>query len=149
MTANGAPIVAEALFGSRLGQPVDAGMRLPDGHRLFGCSKTWRGILAAILTTAAIAYILDLSSALGALVGLSAMLGDLCASFTKRRMGLAPSSQAIGLDQIPEALFPTLILAPVYQLETLDILAIIILFTVLELAISRPLYRLKIRKRPY
>ena len=31
-----------------------------------------------------------------------AMLGDLLSSFWKRRVGLAPSWQAIGLDQIPE-----------------------------------------------
>ena len=43
---------------------------------------------------------------IGALVAAMAMLGDLFSSFLKRRMGLAPSRQAIGLDQIPESCFP-------------------------------------------
>ena len=39
---------------------------------------------------------------IGLLVAATAMAGDLLSSFLKRRLALAPSSQAIGLDQIPE-----------------------------------------------
>jgi CDP-2,3-bis-(O-geranylgeranyl)-sn-glycerol synthase len=68
--------------------------------------KTIRGIVLATLATAAAAAVLGLGWKCGGLVGIVAMAGGLLASFIKRRLGLAPSSQAIGLDQIPESLFP-------------------------------------------
>ena len=39
---------------------------------------------------------------IGLLVSVTTMIGDLFSSFAKRRMNLAPSSMALGLDQIPE-----------------------------------------------
>ena len=79
-----------------------------DGRPWFGPSKTIRGIVLATLATAAAAAVLGLGWKCGGLVGIVAMAGGLLASFIKRRLGLAPSSQAIGLDQIPESLFPHL-----------------------------------------
>ena len=43
---------------------------------------------------------------LGALVAASAMAGDCLSSFIKRRFGLEPSRMTLGLDQVPESLFP-------------------------------------------
>ena len=43
---------------------------------------------------------------LGALVAASAMAGDCLSSFIKRRFGLEPSEMTLGLDQVPESLFP-------------------------------------------
>jgi CDP-2,3-bis-(O-geranylgeranyl)-sn-glycerol synthase len=83
------------------------------------------------------------------LVGAGAVAGDLFSSFVKRRLGLASSSMAIGLDQIPESLFPLLASRILLPLGWLDILAGVAVFFVGELVGSRILFRLKLRDTPY
>lgn len=100
--ANGSPVVAKKCFGSRFATPVDGGAMLPDGRPVFGPSKTFRGIVASLLVTAAGAPVVGVRPEVGALVASVAMAGDLISSFTKRRLKLQPSSQALGLDQVPE-----------------------------------------------
>lgn len=41
--ANGAPIIVRNLLGDRFRWPIDANLKLVDGHPLFGPSKTVRG----------------------------------------------------------------------------------------------------------
>ncbi|MGE5147456.1 MAG: CDP-archaeol synthase, partial [Candidatus Eiseniibacteriota bacterium] len=120
-----------------------------DGRPLFGSSKTLRGILLALVVTALGAPIVGLEWHVGLLVAATAMAGDLFSSFIKRRMGLEPSSQAFGLDQIPEALFPMLAGGGVYGLSALDIVVGVVVFFVGEVVASRVLYRLRLRDRPY
>ena len=102
--ANGTPIIVEKLLGKFLAFPIDGGATLADGKPVFGSSKTLRGLALSILATTGFAPLIGLNWRIGALVAATAMLGDLLSSFLKRRMGLAPSCQAIGLDQIPESL---------------------------------------------
>jgi len=147
--ANGTPVMAARLFGSRYAWPLDGNRCLRDGRPLFGKSKTWRGILCAIVATTAAAVLLNLTWWLGTLIALCAMLGDLLTSFTKRRFGLKSSSMALGLDQIPEALLPLLAVKTQMTLSWADIVSIVIAFTVLTWLASPLLYRLHIRKRPY
>ena len=104
--ANGTPIIIEKVLGKFLAFPIDGGATLADGKPLLGSSKTLRGLALSILATTAFAPLIGLSWKVGALVAAMAMLGDLLSSFLKRRMGLAPSCQAIGFDQIPESLLP-------------------------------------------
>jgi CDP-2,3-bis-(O-geranylgeranyl)-sn-glycerol synthase len=149
VTANAAPIVIRNLLGERLKQPLDAGMMFSDGRPVFGASKTIVGLIASVVVTAAVTMQLGLSVDLGLLVAVLAMAGDLCASFIKRRIGLSPSSRAAGLDQIPESLFPSIGAAWYLDLTKWDILLIVVLFAVLEVALSPILFKLKIRNRPY
>jgi CDP-2,3-bis-(O-geranylgeranyl)-sn-glycerol synthase len=93
--------------------------------------------------------LLGLEWRIGAVVGTFAMAGDLLSSFCKRRLGLPPSSPALGLDQIPEALFPLLackllLLVPISEIA----LAVAIFFTG-EVVLSRLLYAFNLRDRPY
>jgi CDP-archaeol synthase len=147
--ANGTPVVAKKLFGDRFGQPFDGGARFFDGRPLFGRSKTLRGIVLALVVTALGAPLVGVDWHIGLLIGATAMAGDLLSSFAKRRMGLEPSSRALGLDQIPESLFPMLAGAGIYGLSIADIAAGVALFFVGELVMSRVLYRLRLRDRPY
>jgi CDP-2,3-bis-(O-geranylgeranyl)-sn-glycerol synthase len=78
-----------------------------------------------------------------------AMAGDLLSSFVKRRLGLAPSSQAIGLDQIPESLFPLLAACLLLPLTALDVAVATMLFFAGGLLLSRLLYKWHVRDRPY
>lgn len=149
--ANGAPVLGKRLLRDRFAWPVDFGLRLFDGRPLFGMSKTWRGLVLALAAVAALAPAIGLDGRLGLCVGALAMAGDLLSSFLKRRLGLAPSSMALGLDQIPESLLPLAVVAWTgsLPLNVLDVAAGTILFLVGELAASRVLYRLGIRDRPY
>jgi CDP-2,3-bis-(O-geranylgeranyl)-sn-glycerol synthase len=77
------------------------------------------------------------------------MLGDVLSSFVKRRLGVPPGEMAFGLDQIPESLLPLLAVAGEYRLGWDDILILVVAFTLFDLIVSRLLYRLHLRKRPF
>ena len=147
--ANLAPILAARLLGTRFDAPLDGGLTLPDGRPLFGPGKTLRGVLAAILCTAGAAPLLATDALLGAALGAGAMAGDLLASFCKRRLGLSAHARAFGLDQIPEVLLPLLLLQPWLKLHWREIAIVVLVFVLLDIVLSRVLYRLHIRDRPY
>jgi CDP-archaeol synthase len=147
--ANGAPVLAKKILGPRFMQPLDGGRLFVDGRPLFGTSKTIRGIVVAILASTLAAPLLGLDWATGLRVGVLAMLGDLMSSFVKRRLALPSSSMALGIDQVPESLFPTLACRALLSLSVVDIVATVAAFFIGELLLSRLLYRLHIRDRPY
>ncbi|MEE9494057.1 MAG: CDP-archaeol synthase [Gammaproteobacteria bacterium] len=149
LIANGAPVITRVLLHDWMNFPLDGGYRFFDQQPLFGSSKTVRGILAAIIATAVAATLMGLSISQGALIGAMAMLGDLFSSFCKRRMKFAPSSMALGLDQIPESLFPLLAVKTIFGLGWNSIAMLVIAFIILELLLSQLLFRLNIRRRPY
>ena len=135
--ANGTPVVAKRLFGGAFARPLDSGALFADGRPWFGPSKTIRGVVLATLATTAAAAALGLGWKAGALLGV------------KRRLGLAPSSQAVGLDQIPESLVPLLATRLLLPLTVLDVAVATTLFFVGELVLSRLLYKWHVRDRPY
>lgn len=147
--ANIAPVIARKLVGERFNWPVDAGLVLADGFPLFGASKTWRGLVAALVVSAGAALLVGLPLLAGLALGAAAMLGDLFSSFIKRRLGRASSTQFLGLDQIPEALFPLLVGLAWFDYSWLAIVLIVAAFMVLELTTSPIFYRLGIRRRPF
>jgi hypothetical protein len=147
--ANGAPIILKKLLGDRWAWPVDGGLAFLDGQPLLGASKTWRGVMVSILFTAIAAKILGFSLTLGVVVAVGAMLGDLCSSFIKRRLRIKVSGMAPGLDQIPESLFPLLLLRDEWELTAREMFELVTAFLVLSYAVSQVLYRLRIRLQPY
>jgi CDP-2,3-bis-(O-geranylgeranyl)-sn-glycerol synthase len=149
VVANGTPIIVERILGTSLAFPIDGGRTLADGRPVFGSSKTVRGFILSILTTPLVAPLIGLDWKIGALVALMAMSGDLVSSFVKRRMGRPPSSRAIGLDQVPESLLPLLACTLFLPLGFLDVMVTVTLFFIGELALSRVLFKLHIRNRPY
>ncbi|RMG29145.1 MAG: CDP-archaeol synthase [Gammaproteobacteria bacterium] len=148
VVVNGAPVLARLLCGGRLARPLDLGLHLPDGHRLFGDSKTWRGLLAALLAGLSAAPLLGIDPATGVLFGLGAMLGDLASSFLKRRLGLPPSTQVLGLDQIPECALPLWLTRARTGLAPDQVWALVAAFVLVELLLSRLLFVAGIRRRP-
>ncbi len=147
--ANSAPILARVLMGKRFSTPVDIGLTLWDGRRLFGGHKTFRGILASLIITSIASQILGLGLLLGARLSLLSMGGDLASSFVKRRMGLQSGKRATGIDQVPEALFPLLVLRQELGLDYQEIFYLVALFFILEVFISPLLYAIRIRRAPY
>jgi hypothetical protein len=149
LAANGTPVLLHKVLGTRWAWPVDGGTRFRDGRPVFGTSKTWRGLLGAVLLTGAAAALIGFPFWLGAVFGGCAMLGDLFSSFLKRRLGVPPSGMALGLDQMPEALFPLLAVRGELALGAGYIAWLVLTFLILELVLSRILYSLHIRDQPH
>jgi|SRR5712671_3803828 len=149
MLANGTPVIAKKLLGDRYSYPLDGNLTFADGRPLFGHSKTIRGVVLAVLVTTAGAPLIGLGWKTGFLVGSFAMAGDLVSSFSKRRLNLPSSSRASGLDQVPESLFPLLACRYLLSLALADIAVCVVMFFVGEVVLSRLLYALHLRDRPY
>jgi CDP-archaeol synthase len=149
MVANGTPILAKKVLGGFLDHPLDGGAKAGDGRRLLGGSKTVRGVVLAMLATAVAGSLVGLGWRIGLLIGAATMVGDILSSFVKRRLNFPPSSRALGIDQIPESVLPLLACQPILHLTILDIALVAVLFFIGELAISRLLFHLNIRDRPF
>jgi hypothetical protein len=147
--SNGTPVFAGKLLGNRFSRALDGGALFLDGKPVLGPSKTLRGIVASVLLTTATAPLVGLSLLLGFAASVAAMAGDLFSSFVKRRLGMAPSSRATGLDQIPESLFPTLACAPAMNLAWVDVVAIVAIFLIGEIILSKMLFKWRLRSQPY
>jgi CDP-archaeol synthase len=102
-----------------------------------------------LLATTLGAPLIGLSPGIGTSVAATAMAGDLFSSFLKRRLSLAPSSQAIGLDQIPESLLPLLACRTALSLSAVEITLVVAVFFAGELVLSRLLYKVHLRDEPY
>jgi CDP-archaeol synthase len=147
--ANGTPVIGKKIFEQSFAFPLDAGLRFFDGRPLFGPSKTIRGIVLSILVTSAGAPLIGLDWSVGAIAAAAAMAGDLCSSFIKRRLNFPPSSQALGLDQLPESLLPLLACRSALSLTMIDIALGVGMFFIGELIFSWILYRVHLRDEPY
>jgi len=147
--ANTAPLIAKKVLGARFSHPVDGGLTFFDKRPLLGSSKTVRGIVVSILATAACAPVVGVEPEVGAIMAATAMAGDLLASFAKRRFNLPPSSQALGLDQLPESLLPLLVGQQALSLTGIDIVVVLAIFFFGELIFARLFYRLGLRDQPY
>lgn len=149
LVANGAPVLISYLFSHRVSLPIDFGLQLKDQQPLFGTTKTWRGIIASITATVAVAYLLYHEFAIGLSIALLAMCGDLFSSFIKRRLKKPPGSKMLLLDQLPESLFPTLLMLYLNHIDLIQVIVIVVGFIIIELLLSVLLFRFGIRKHPY
>jgi len=147
--ANGAPPLMARALRARAARPIDGGVVLQDGRPLLGGSKTWRGVASAVVLATCLAFLMGLPWWLGALVAASAMAGDGLSSFVKRRFGLEPSSMTLGLDQVPESLFPALVCATWLPLGPVDVVAIVLVFCAVELVASPFFFAVGLKNRPY
>jgi CDP-2,3-bis-(O-geranylgeranyl)-sn-glycerol synthase len=147
--ANGSPVIAKRILSENYAAPIDGNTRFVDRRPLLGPSKTIRGVVVSLLVTTLGAMLLGFQFWLGLLVASAAMAGDLLSSFLKRRLCLAPSSKATGLDQIPESLFPLLACRSVLSLTWIDIAVGCAIFFAGEVLLSRLFFWLRLRDRPY
>jgi CDP-2,3-bis-(O-geranylgeranyl)-sn-glycerol synthase len=137
------------LFVADLAAPAEMLLLLVVANGMPVLGKTVRGVLLSLVATALTAIPLGFDWSDGALIALLAMLGDLASSFVKRRLGRAPSSMAPGLDQIPESLLPALAFKTRLGLTAWDVAGVVFAFVLLELLLSRVLFGMRLRDRPY
>ena len=143
LIANGTPVIAAAACGAWCAWPLDGGRVLADGRRLLGEAKTWRGVALAPLAAGLGAVLLGWPAMVGIIIGIAAMLGDLLSSFVKRRLGVPTSGMALGLDQIPEALLPLLVVADQFALSWPAIVATVAGFTIHKIHVHCTYFRIK------
>lgn len=135
--ANSAPWAVGCALRARWAAPLDFGCVLRDGERLFGSHKTWRGLVAGVLACALAAQLSGVTWTIGAGFGAASLLGDAASSAIKRRLQFPPGTEVPGLDQIPEALLPSAIFAPLLGLGVIDVAAVVASFVLLDVLVTR------------
>lgn len=147
--ANGTPILIRVLLNNKYDFPIDCGKHFVDARRVLGDSKTWRGALGACVVTPVCAWLMGYAPETGLLIATYAVIGDLASSFIKRRLGMQSSAMAPLLDQVPESLFPAVMMKATFGLDILSLILLTVAFIIIELVLSQTLYKWGIRKRPY
>jgi CDP-2,3-bis-(O-geranylgeranyl)-sn-glycerol synthase len=141
--ANGTPALLGLVLGPRWNRPLDNNRQFPDNRPLLGPSKTFRGLFSAIVVTGLLAPLFELSMLEGASFALLAMLGDICSSFIKRRLGFASSRSVPLLDQLPESILPLWGLQTVLGASGSEMALAVAIFIVIDLLLSGRLKALR------
>src|SRR5512138_3548462 len=137
IAANAAPVVLSKLMRERPGTPLDFGCTMPDGERLFGGHKTWRGLFFGIAAGATLGGFLGIAPWIGVGFAATSLIADALTSAVKRRLRLRPGSELPGLDQIGEALLPLIVFADPLSLRCWGIAAVTVAFIFFDLAATR------------
>lgn len=123
--ANGSPV----LFGG--GKPIDCGVSLADGQRIFGDHKTIRGFLSGLIIGAIVGVFESIFLAqnflpIAILASSGAMLGDLLGAFVKRRIGIKPGGTFPILDQLDFVLGALLFVSLIYRVSFGTVLIVVL-----------------------
>jgi CDP-diglyceride synthetase len=137
IAANVTPWAAGRYLSGHWRTPLDGGAILADGTRVLGDHKTWRGLTVGVLACGVVARLLQLPLFLGIAFGALSLAADIVSSFVKRRLRLQPGAEIPGVDQLPEALVPLLVLSRPLGLGLIESIAIALVFLVLDLAATR------------
>jgi CDP-2,3-bis-(O-geranylgeranyl)-sn-glycerol synthase len=152
------------------GRPIDGGRTL-GGARLLGDGKTWRGTAVGTAVGVGLALGLDwigptVADAIGVEVpgfplaaalalAFGAMVGDIAASFIKRRLDRERGAPVPGLDQLDfvvGALVLTVLVAPDWFAQTFTsgvILVVVVVTPLLHLSTNAIAYGLGVKDEPY
>jgi len=149
IVANGSPIIGRWFMNGYWEMPIDGGAVFIDGRPILGTSKTYRGLAFSLVGTLLAGALVGLSWKISLIVSALAMVGDCLSSFVKRRFGYPSGAKALGLDQIPEILFPMLGLWNVLNLSVLGLGLTVVIFVFAELVLSPIGHKLHMRKHPY
>ena len=148
--ANGAPVLAAKIFGNAFALPVDGNVTFLDGRPAIWSSKNVARRHAIDLGHHCLCspYWVGVESGrFGCINGDDwRFVFELC---LKRRLGLFASSQFSGLDQIPESLLPLISSRLLLPVTIVDIVLATLMFWIGAIALSRVLFKLRIRDRPY
>jgi len=158
------PNSSAALFGG--GKPIDAG-KTWKGRRVLGDGKTWRGTFAGVLSGSLLGLVMNyVNSVFGlgfpifsvsvlVLLPLGAMLGDLVASFVKRRLGKERGRAFPLVDQL-DFLVGALTLVylfnyswSVQNLGSTELVILFILTPVVHLSVNVVGYVLGVKNEPW
>lgn len=157
-----------ALFGG--GTPIDFGLKLNDGRRIMGDGKTYRGTAAGVVCGFLVGLAMNASASVFGLpsfgtgleqffvlggLSLGAMLGDIAASFFKRRLGMKRGAQFFVIDQLDFVFgswLLTIVLAPSWFWHnfTPTIILIVLIITPILHRITNIIgYRIGAKREPW
>jgi CDP-2,3-bis-(O-geranylgeranyl)-sn-glycerol synthase len=155
-----------ALVGG--GTPIDLGRNFPDGKRVFGDGKTYRGLVIGIFAGISIGLAeIWLAGVYGwenlpeqtylsiTLLATGALLGDLCKSFFKRRLGKERGAKwpvADMYDLVAGSLLLVLIVDPGWLFANMTLLTfilILILTPILHRTVNIIGYHFKVKEVPW
>ena len=166
--ANLVPVFAAHLPGLRnWNAPIDNNLSYR-GKRLFGKSKTWRGIVSGVLVAVIVFWLQKrlsthlgsfsayleavnyshLSYWLGALLGFGALAGDTIESFFKRQLAVESGKSWFPFDQLDYIIGGIILSLLVTRLPLAIYVWIIVVWFVAHLVFSYIGYRLHLKKTP-
>ncbi|MBI5635377.1 CDP-2,3-bis-(O-geranylgeranyl)-sn-glycerol synthase [Candidatus Micrarchaeota archaeon] len=143
------------------GKPLDLGKTLWDGRRVFGASKTIRGLLSALVVGTFVSiplslfpqflpgFSLEQKITVAFLVSLGAMIGDLIGSFSKRRLGFGEGESFIVTDQLLFLAVALLLSSTYVKIGLYDIVALVVVTFVLHVLFNQIAHRLGLKKVPW
>jgi len=151
--ANGAPV----LFGG--GPPIDGGRRFLDGKPIFGAHKTFKGLFFGLVIGTFVGWVQEAlapnaglpqgSVALGFVLSLGALVGDLTGSFIKRRLNLKPGTSLPISDQIDFVLVALLFGLLMKPPTHMAVFVIIVLTVPIHIFVNVMAYLLRLKKTPW
>ncbi|MEM1938479.1 MAG: CDP-2,3-bis-(O-geranylgeranyl)-sn-glycerol synthase [Acidilobaceae archaeon] len=150
MVANATPVLSKGKI------PIDFNKKFIDGRRLLGDGKTWEGLIvgltAGTITGLILALIMreSILIEIGILASLGAMIGDIIASFIKRRLRLERGEPAPILDQLNFYIGAVIVLYIAGYRFTLAILLILAIISgLLHILANIVAYKLKLKRVPW
>lgn len=137
------------------GPPIDGGKKFSDGYRILGGGKTIRGFILGLLAGSIVGVVQFTfwsspeSWMIAVLLAFGALLGDLCGSFVKRRVGFSRGRSFPVLDQL-EFVVGALLLASLIKVPGWEILAVLMILTpFIHLGTNFVGYKLGFKSEPY
>lgn len=146
-----------------LDKPVDFGKKFHD-KRILGTNKTWRGFFFGIIcatiafeiqrflfnhgiaTNLAYVNYASLPIFLGALLGFSALFGDIIESFFKRQLNIPPGRPWVPFDQLDFLIIAIIFTLPWSGAEIGDILILLAIIFFSTIIVQYSAYKLKLKK---
>jgi CDP-2,3-bis-(O-geranylgeranyl)-sn-glycerol synthase len=145
--ANATPVLAGG------GTKMDFGRNLPDGKRIFGNNKTFRGfffgLAIGMLVGLVEAVIFGFPILFLVLTPLGALLGDLTGAFIKRRLGIKPGGLLPIVDQIDFVVGALIFAIPLAIVSWELAITVLLITPPIHLFTNCLAYKLKLKKHPW
>jgi len=146
------------LFGGK--KPLDFNKKFL-GKDLLGKGKTFEGTFSALAIGILASYLIELLFKqqtmlitnnyllFGSLLSIGALLGDIVASFFKRRINLKPGDQLLLVDQLDFVFGGILLTANIYMPSITEIIIIVIITLIAHKLTNFLAFKLKVKKVPW
>lgn len=139
------------------GLPLDFGRKFLDGNPIFGQNKTFRGFFSGLAcgTVVGIAESVflnvDYPVTFGLFLSLGGLLGDVAASFAKRRLGIAPGDLLPIVDQTSFIMGAILFSLPIFggDLSGQLLITIVVVTPPIHLLTNFAAWRLGLKSDPW
>jgi len=140
---------------------LDFGRKMPDGERILGEGKTIKGSLMGIAVGTGVAGIIllvapDIAAAvspryleLGFLLAGGAIVGDIIASFFKRRSGIKPGTEAFVVDQLDFVVGGMLFGSVIYMPSFYEVIFIAVATLIIHRFTNFIAFKVKLKKVPW